>query len=362
MRVAFYARVSTERQQQMQTIDQQLAQLRAHASAQADWVVDEAHIFRDDGCSGGRLNRPALDALRDHAARAAFDLVLVTEPDRLARNDVHQMVVLEELERHGWRVVFVDRPMSDDPHEQLVVQIRGAVAEYERTLIADRMRRGRQAKLRAGRLLPWPRAPYGDQLDAERPRDPSLVRVAEREAAIVAERFVADAAGGASRYALAKRLTDRGVPTPTGKRQWAASTVRFILTNPAYAGSAASGRYRTVAAAQRGSPLRPVGAGTSRRAQPRDGWVSIDVPAIIDSERFAAVQQRLATNRQDATRSTTQEYLLRSLVSCGVCRLACTGRPSRRDDGRYRYYVCRGKLPGVIAHREDRCPARLTPT
>src|SRR5439155_19641277 len=137
----------TERQQQAQTIEQQVAQLRAYLAAQPGWVLQEEHIYRDDGFSGARLARPGLDGLRDQTARAAFDLVLITAPDRLARNYVHQMLLLEEFERLGCQVVFVDRPLSNDPHEQLVVQIRGAVAEYERTLIADRMRRGRQAKL-----------------------------------------------------------------------------------------------------------------------------------------------------------------------------------------------------------------------
>jgi len=155
MRTAFYVRVSTERQQQAQTIEQQVALLRAYVAERRGWVIEEQHIFRDDGHTGAKLQRPGLDALRDQAARAAFDVVVVTAPDRLARNYVHQMVILEELERHGISVVFIDRPPSDDPHEQLVTQIRGAVAEYERTLIADRMRRGPQAKLRAGRLLPW---------------------------------------------------------------------------------------------------------------------------------------------------------------------------------------------------------------
>jgi site-specific DNA recombinase len=165
MRVAFYARVSTDRQQRAQTIEQQVEQLRAYAARQPGWVVQEEHIFRDDGYSGARLDRPGLDTLRDQAAWAAFDAVLIAAPDRLARKYVHQMIVLEELERRGVRVVFIDRPPSDDPHEQLVVQIRGAVAEYERTLIADRMRRGRQAKLRSGRHLPWTRPPYGYRLD-----------------------------------------------------------------------------------------------------------------------------------------------------------------------------------------------------
>jgi site-specific DNA recombinase len=164
MQVALYVRVSTDRQQHAQTIEQQVTQLQTYVAAREGWTVREEHSFRDDGHSGAKLDRPGLDALRDHAARAAFDVVLITAPDRLARNFVHQMVVLEELQRRGVRVVFCDRPCSDDPHEQLVTQIRGAVAEYERTLIADRMRRGRQARLRSGQLLPWTRAPYGYRL------------------------------------------------------------------------------------------------------------------------------------------------------------------------------------------------------
>src|SRR5216117_2882187 len=189
MRIALYARVSTSRQQQTHTIDQQLARLRASVTTQADWSLAEEHIFCDDGQSGAKLKRPGLDHLRDQAAQAAFDLVLLTAPDRLARNYVHQMVVLEELERAGCRVQFLDRPMSDDPHDQLVLQIRGAVAEYERTLIAERMRRGRQAKLRSGHLLPWTRPPYGYVLDVERPRDPSRVRLDPVKAAIVQQIF-----------------------------------------------------------------------------------------------------------------------------------------------------------------------------
>ena len=139
MQVAIYVRVSTLRQQKAQTIEQQLDRLQAHVATQG-WSLADEHIFRDDGYSGAKLNRPGLDSLRDRAAMAEFELVLITAPDRLARKYVHQMLLLEELESHGCCVEFLDRPMSDDPHDQLVLQIRGAVAEYERALIADRMR------------------------------------------------------------------------------------------------------------------------------------------------------------------------------------------------------------------------------
>jgi site-specific DNA recombinase len=84
---------------------------------------------------------------------AAFDRVLITEPSRLARKYVHQMLLIEEFERAGCQIEFLDQPMSGNPHDQLLVQIRGAVAEYERSLIAERMRRGRLQKYRAGLLL-----------------------------------------------------------------------------------------------------------------------------------------------------------------------------------------------------------------
>lgn len=137
MRIAVYVRVSGHRQVQTQTIEQQLERLQSHSQSQG-WQWQDEHVFRDDGYSGASLKRPGLDRLRDHIARATFDLVLITAPDRLARKYVHRMLLLEELERAGCRVEFVDRPMSQDPHDQLLLQIRGAVAEYERTLIADR--------------------------------------------------------------------------------------------------------------------------------------------------------------------------------------------------------------------------------
>jgi site-specific DNA recombinase len=361
MRVALYARVSTDRQQQAQTIEQQVTQLRSYVAAHQGWTVAAEHVFRDDGYSGARLDRPGLDALRDQTARAAFDVVVVTAPDRLARNFVHQMVIMEELQRRGVRVVFCDRPLSDDPHEQLVTQIRGAVAEYERTLIADRMRRGRLAKLRSGQLLPWTRAPYGYRLHPERPRDPTAVQLDLVAAAIVRELFVAYAAGGVTLHTLAAQLTARGVPTPTGRPIWRSTTIRNLLANPAYKGQAASGRLRTTPARRRKSALEPIGKGMSTTTHPSQEWITVPVPALVTAEQFGLVARRLASNQRAARRSTTHPYLLRGLVSCGVCRLSCSGVTRTATDTRYRYYRCRGKMAKVSSGRASCCPARFIP-
>src|ERR671926_1357482 len=168
MRIGLYARVSTQRQAQADGMAQQIDRLQTHALQQG-WTVAPEHVFRDDGYSGASLKRPGLERLRDRAALRELDRVLITAPDRLARNYVHQVLLLEEITATGCAVEFLDRPMSQDPHDQLLLQIRGAVAEYERSLIAERLRRGRLRKLQAGLLLPWTVAPYGYRLGVERP-------------------------------------------------------------------------------------------------------------------------------------------------------------------------------------------------
>jgi site-specific DNA recombinase len=216
MRVALYARVSTPRQGQSQNIEQQLSRLEAYVH-EREWQVAPQHIYRDEGYSGASLNRPGLDALRDAVALADLDLVVITAPDRLARRNLHQALVIEELEQRGCRVEFFERPMSDDPNDQLLLQIRGAVAEYERTLITERLRRGRLARLRAGQLLPWIRPPFGYRVDPDRPRDPAGLQRDAYAAAIVEQIFAWYLEERETLSGIATRLSARGVLTPTGK-------------------------------------------------------------------------------------------------------------------------------------------------
>src|SRR5260370_37813054 len=117
MRAAVYARVSTIRQAQAQTIEQQLDRLRA-AVAERGWELDEQHVYRDDGYSGARLGRPGLDRLRDHAALADLDVGVGTAPDRLARNYVHQVLLVEELAGRRRRGEGLARAMMHCPHDQ----------------------------------------------------------------------------------------------------------------------------------------------------------------------------------------------------------------------------------------------------
>ena len=353
MRVAIYGRVSTGHQVEHQTIEQQMERLTAHVGARTaeGWTLDPAHVFRDDGHSGATLARPGLDRLRDAIKGREVDRVLVTAPDRLARNYVHQMVLLEEWTRAGCAAEFLDRPMSDDPHDHLLLQIRGAVAEYERTLIAERMRRGRLAKLRAGALLPWTYPPYGYRLSPDRPRDPRGVTLDAAEAGVVAELFAMYREPGTSLMQLATHLDRRGIPTPSGTPRWSSPTVRGILRNPTYTGQVYAQRTRYRAPTHRRSAVRPIGHphGTAV-PQPADTWLLVGaVPAVVSRAHFEEVQAKLATNRSFARRNNTaHRYLLRALVSCGCCGLACTARATNGRNS-ITCAAARGTAPPRIA-------------
>ena len=149
MRAALYARVSTERQERQQTIDSQLTALRGWAAAGGHQLAEE-HVFRDEGYSGARLDRPGLDALRDVIRDGAVELVAVLSPDRLARRYAYQVLLLEEFRRAGCQVTFLQRPITDDPNDQLLLQIQGAIAEYERAVMGERFRRGKLQRLLLG--------------------------------------------------------------------------------------------------------------------------------------------------------------------------------------------------------------------
>jgi hypothetical protein len=248
--------------------------------------------------------------------------------------------------------------MSADPHDQLLLQIRGAVAEYERTLIAERMRRGRQAKLRAGTLLPWTTAPFGYRLDPDRPRRADAVRTEPGEAALVAQLFDWYLEPQATIYRLARRLTDLGVPTPRGGPRWNTASVRGILRNPSYAGRALSNRTQVAPARGRKSAMLPAGPGVSHAPRPEEDWIAVPVPPVVSEQTFAQVQAKLDANQQGAARNTRHEYLLRALISCGACRLGCTGRQTAAG---YRYYLCRGRTDPLRVAQGQRCTARYIP-
>jgi site-specific DNA recombinase len=157
------------------------------------------------------------------------------------------------------------------------------------------------------------------------------------------------------------RLDARGVPTPSGTPRWSSPTIRGILRNPTYTGQVYAQRTRYRTPTHRRSATHAIGRphGTAVPL-PTDAWLLVgQVPAVVSRAHFDEVQAKLATNRSFARRNNTaNRYLLRALVSCGCCGLACTGRGV---DGRNLYYLCNGKGHSAHSHRTTRCPARHAP-
>src|SRR6266536_5603681 len=128
---AIYARVSSDRQREQETIASQAAALQTYADEQG-YVVTAEWVFEDDGYSGTTLVRPGLEAVRDLAAAGHIAAVVVYAPDRLSRKYAYQILLTEEFARRGVSVVYRNALSAHTPEEHLLVQVQDMIAEYER--------------------------------------------------------------------------------------------------------------------------------------------------------------------------------------------------------------------------------------
>src|SRR5919198_4672630 len=157
---AIYARVSSEHQAEAHTVASQVAALRERIAADG-LPLPEALQFIDEGYSGATLVRPALERLRDLAAAGAVDRLYVHSPDRLARKYAYQVLLVDEFQRAGVEVIFLNRELGRSPEDELLLQVQGMVAEYERAKILERSRRGKRHAAQVGSVAVLGRAPYG---------------------------------------------------------------------------------------------------------------------------------------------------------------------------------------------------------
>jgi site-specific DNA recombinase len=349
-----YARVSSEAQEARGTIGSQLEVLRARIAAEGHDLVGE---FCDDGYSGARLNRPGLDALRDQAEAGAFDAVWCLSPDRLARAYAYQVLILDELEQFGVRVLFNDAPsLDDDPQARLLTQVQGVIAEYERAKISERNRRGRLFRARAGEVVTW-KAPYGYRRVPRDASGPARLEVYEAEAVVVRRIYDDYVNGGHSIRQIMRTLNAEQVPTPTGRTEWWHSTLCRILTNEAYVGRVYFNQTETVpATTATNSPRR---RGTTQRRRPRSEWIEIPCPPILDEAIFEAAQRVSRDNSKWSPRNLHDEaWLLRGLVRCGTCDTCLNSHKLGRDsDKAHRYYTCRNKARSGVPVQQL-CPER----
>ena len=350
MRAAIYARVSSERQEKEHTIGSQLEALRNYAAQNGMEIVEE---FTDEGYSGARLDRPALDRMRDLAERRGFEVLLTYCTDRLARKFVLQALILEEMERFGVKTIFLEGGAADDPLSKLMHQITGAVAEFERAKIVERNRRGKLYRARCGEVVTW-RAPFGYVRIPRRDGVAPHVEIDENKAATVRRIFDLYAKQGWTVRQIAKQLTLQGTPAPGGGREWNCYTVDRILHNEAYVGTLYYNRHNCAAREGTYGQKRP---SCQRILRPKEEWIPISIPSIIDLETFHQAGIRVKDNQRFSPRNLQEDaYLLRRLVRCGHCGLSCRVSSNTANPRCSHYYVC----PGTKKHFliEKRCSQR----
>jgi site-specific DNA recombinase len=350
--VALYARVSSEQQAEAHTVASQVAAVRERVAADG-LTVSEAMQFLDEGYSGATLIRPGLERLRDVIAAGTVDRLYVHSPDRLARKYAYQVILVEEFRQAGVEVVFLNRELGRSPEDDLLLQVQGMIAEYERAKIIERHRRGKRHAARAGAVNVLSGAPYGYRyISKYEGGGQARYEIVPDEARLVRQVFDWVGRDRLTIGEVCRRLTQAGERTRTGKTVWDRSVVWGMLKNPAYQGTAAFGKTHQEPLhprlrPQRGRPLQPRRA-VSTVDVPQEEWFPIPVPALVEPEVCAAVQEQLRENQRHARQSPRGAlYLLQGLVQCQHCGYAYYGKrlsPSARkgQPRTYAYYRCLG--------------------
>lgn len=347
--VAIYARVSSEQQAEAGTIRSQIAALLERVKADSYKVPAQELQFIDDGYSGANLVRPALERLRDAAYNGAIDRLYIHSPDRLARKYAYQIVLMDELSKSGVEVVFLNREIGKTPEDDLLLQVQGMMAEYERAKILERVRRGKLQGAKRGMVNVLSGAPYGYKYVGKHESDgDARYEIVFEEARVVQQVFDWVGKDRMSLGEVRRRLEASGAKTRSGKSWWDRTTVWGMLKNPAYMGQAAFGKTKI---GEKRSRLRPQRNSSSKPRQsysiydvPQEDWITVPVPALVSAELFAAVQEQLTENRsRSRERRRGATHLLQGLVCCKYCDYAFYGKPAKNRHGQhYVYYRCTG--------------------
>ena len=342
---ATYARVSSEKQKDDNTIASQTAALIEFA-VNNGFEVSKDRIIEDEGFSGASLVRPGLERLRDLAAEGQIQAVLIHSPDRLSRKYAYQVLLMEELARNGVETVFLKAPQTATPEDQLLVQFQGMIAEYERAQILERSRRGKRHRAQQGQISVLSGAPYGYRYVRKTEDSAAYYEIIEEEATIVRMVYERYTVGGLSIGAITRLLNERGIPTRKKITRWERSTTWAMLRNPAYKGTAYFGKTKLTPRQRITRPIRLRGGIANRDSagheRPQSEWIAIPVPAIITEETFAQAEELLKSNKGRAPRRTIAPSVVQGLVSCKKCGYALSRTSTRSSARMIHYYRCLG--------------------
>jgi site-specific DNA recombinase len=244
-------------------------------------------------------------------------------------------------------VIFLNRPLGQSPEDQVLLQVQGVIAEYERAKFLERSRRGKRHAAKPGHVGILCHAPFGYRyVTKQEGGGEARFDLLFEEARVVQQVFTWVGQDRCTINDVCRRLHQAGVRTRTGKEHWDHKTIWDMLKNPAYKGEAAFGKTRWTPVgprlrAPRGRPAQSR-RGYSGKDAPKDEWITIPVPALVDPALFDAVQEQLEENRRRARiPEKGSRYLLQGLLVCAKCGYAYHGLT---NDARNAYYRCSGSM------------------
>lgn len=345
-----YLRVSTEDQAEH---GYSIAAQREECLAKARELGASSVLeFADEGVSGSILERPALVRALERLRAGGVKWFICLDTSRLSRSVAHQLLLVDEIRKAGAELVFVNARFSDTPEDRFHLTVLGAVDEYERARTRLRSLIGKRAKAKAGRLTHSPGL-YGYRFDKET----DTLNPDERQAAVVRLIFGWFTSEDLGPSSIALRLNSMGVPSPRGKT-WSRQTVRRILANTAYAGTLYIRRYD--ARDVKLNKYRPAAQKVKRKENPKEEWVPISVPPLVDLQTWTSAQARLETAQRLPHAQGKHPYLLSGLVKCGRCGATMHGDLITSNGRKRAYYVCTAKSPGKPGR--PRCRSQHIPS
>ena len=341
-RAAIYARVSDKSQAEddKTSLSEQTTEMEAYCEGKGLTITAR---YQEVG-RGWSKKRPEFQRMLADARRERFDTIVCWKSDRLSRGMYPAAALMEVVEAHQIRLEAVM-----DAIDMKTFGLMAAIGKIELDNFRERSTMGKRGTAKQGRV-PTGGLPYGYRIG-----DDGRPGVVEEQAEVVRRIFHMYVHEGMGSPSIAVRLTDEGIPTQTGKSLWRQSYIHYVLANATYTGTWVYGKERHISTED----------GTKSYDQPRDTWIEVPVPPLVDEETWERAQALKKQRSRRARRNTKVLYMLQHLLKCGECdhnfhAKSTWSTTNVRNGKKYRYdlptprryYLCNGQHSMRLRCRE----------